>query len=877
MTVSFYLPKEIDSVIDKVVSEGNTKSPNYISSAVVSPSILKRNLVVVENAGFQGLDLNIVPLKLPLQHSTGNILKARSFDYDFIVSNTKDVKDETVFVLAAGCHGFRLKFKEKTVTVGFVADPGTNIGVDKLQHTYIYDVVETFLENTEELIDVSKSFKISSFKNTEDLVLGEAFGSVSTKVLKEYDIPSEKSTFTYDPVTKTVRILVQESVDAITDKNFKDTTLLFSSSSDGSYSNLRLVGGVTYQPVLNSFYTNKTVTEDIPNLRDSLDALGIKGYLGYAVILKPYEGLLFNYEIGTTSTLDYTLENIPNVFDIDNFSISDGDSELFIGQSFLITAPEIVKVTFRSSDNLTINTFEGGSSKEWYSFFKDFGIHSRILTEDGKVTKLYLNRFNSEYSDTDFTFDIFSTTTSTLQTSPNFREIEFDDFGGINNHPEKLVKSSLTEEDEDLLKVKRVVVSRNIENKDLKSSSTYLSTKQIKAIKFSTNTADSLTYTDYTTNLSTYTYTAEVTGKLKAYGFETLLEGLSTNLETNLSLQTVVDLDRGIVHLSNMTTLLDNLYVDIKYSDSVEEPISYVSDLKTGPYNLVLDSTKSLVSGSEALLYLDHTSLDTLPTISNDCSNLILDLAVVDKLALQPYAYRVLTEKVEEQDVYTVDTSLTSSDSKLKDILKTVSPFFTSITPLYLEGALTTKVLIQIEAVDVDNKPMKNILLWTDELKDGFIDGYDEDYQALTGYLNGSPIFTDISPELNSSLFFEGKYVSLNSKYGNSNYYSTNMVVNIPLEDSTFTIKVEDVDGLIEEQIFNVTSSSTLDTIIAQSTLDTLLLEKATNNLKISLASTETKPRLKVSIIKDTSTLSVVKSGLVHEDDEDIIVMLNKG
>lgn len=875
MTVSFYLPKEINSVIDKVVSEGNTTSPNYISSAVVSPSILKRNLVKAENTSVKDLDINIIPLKLPTQHSTGNILKARTFDYDFIVANTDDSRDEPVFIIDTGSFSFRLKFKEKHVTTKSVLNPDTDKSTDKLQFEYVYDILESHIENDGSDL-VPRPFKVSSFKNTEDVLIGDTLGGVSVKVLKEYNLPKENAKFSYNSITNLLYIVITDSLDTVTDKNLQDVTLLFSSVSPEGFSNVRLAGGVTYQPVLDSFYTNKTITEDIPNMRDYLDNLGINSYLGYSVLLKPYEGLLFNYEIGTTSDKDYTLENIPEVFDIGNACVFVDYNELFVGQSFLVTAPEIVKVDFSSKDDINPIVFEGGTPKEWYTFFKEYGVHCRVVIEDNKLTKLYMNRINSTHSDLDLTFNIYSTSASTLQTSPDFRELSFDDLGGLNNHPEKIVKTSTVDTDE-LLQVRTVIVSRNVENKELSSNVTYLGTKQIKAIQFSANAADTLKSSDYSTGISTYTYTAEVSDKLKAYGFETLLEGLAENLETNLNLQTVIDMDKGIVHATNMTTLLDNLYVNLKYSTSVEDPISYVSDAKEGPYNLVVDSNKTLVSGSESVVYLDHTGMEVLPTIDNNCSSLILDLSLINSLSLQPYAYRVLADKVEEQDSYIVEENLAVATNKLKSILKNISPFFTSISPLYVDDLVTDKVLIQIDSIDIDSKQMKNILLWTDELKEGFVDGYDKAYKVLTGYLNGLPVLTEITPELNSSLLFEGKFLSLNRKYGNSNYYSTNIHLDVPLEDSVFTIKVEDVDGVVEEQSFNVTSESTLTTLIEQSTLDSLLLEISSGNLKVSLAVAETRPRLKVSIIKETSTVAVINSGLAYEDDSEIIVMLNKG
>ena len=870
MAVSFYLPKEINSVIEQVVLEGHTKSPNYISSNVVSPSILKRNLTKVQVLGVDTLNLNIVPLVLPTQHSTGNLLKARSFDYDFIVANTEAVADEPVFLVDIGSYSFQVTFETKTVAWIPVFDESTETSSNKVVSEYVYAVSEELLDD-ETGMDLSKrSFKATSFKNVEEVTIGAALGPVTLNVLKEYDLPVDNTVITFNDVTKKLTLTVTGPVSDVEDSNFKDITLLFGSGSGQSFTNLRLAGGITYQPVLDSFYTNTVITEDIPDMRDYLDSLNIKGYLGFFTYLKPYEGLLFNVEMGTTSEEEYDITSIPDVFKVSNISVFNDMSELFVGQSFIATATDIVKVSVSDTSEDSPVFFEGGTTKEWYDFFKAYGLHCRVLKEGGKVTKLYMNRIDNSLTNSNTIVKVFSPSPSTLEINPDFKTEAFNDLIGLNKHPEKLVTTS-TNVVEDGKNVRSIVLGKSIRLKNSTSNCSYVGSKQIKAVKVSVNTANTLDAIDYPTGISVYSFTAEETPKLKAYGFEAFLTGLSTNLETNLDLQTVVDIDSGIVHVNNMTTLLDNLYVKLEYSDSIADPINYVMDSKDGPYSLIVDDNKSLISSSEAVVFLDHAKLEPLPTIVNDCSCVILDTSKFNELHVQPYAYRLLTDKVEEQDTY-----IFNGDNTLDGMFKSISPFFTSVHPLYVDGSVTDKVLVRIDSIAIDDKQMKNLLVWTNDSKDGLTEGYDTVYQIRSSFVNGAAVFTDVTPNLNSSVLFDGKYMTLNTKYGTSSSYATSATVNLPLQDSTFNVKIEDEDGLIEEQMFTVLSTNSLADIVSQSTLTRIKIEVASGYLKFSLNAGEAKQRLRVNITVNDSGMTVRNSSLVHVDEEDIVFILNK-
>lgn len=302
MAISLYLPRDVVSVANKVLEQGSIESPNYISSSNIAPSILKRNLVTYTA---EDIVFKTSPLVLPPTHSTGDPLKARSFDFDFVVANT----GETGIVSA-----FLLDICEATLIVEY-----TGVGVIGVDEelgpftTYMYDIVDqvgTVLYNLPIKVEY---FAVSSLSDKEELSLGVVTGEVLMNVLPDYELPGEDSIIVVDDVEKTVKItLYTEITPEITDQASKIGILVKNKSLQ--YSNIRVVGEVNYEPSLNTFYPTTTVTQDIPNLRDLLVQGSVKSYLGYSFELQPKKGILFNIETGTTDSRNYTAITSPTLF-----------------------------------------------------------------------------------------------------------------------------------------------------------------------------------------------------------------------------------------------------------------------------------------------------------------------------------------------------------------------------------------------------------------------------------------------------------------------------------------------------------------------------------------------------------------------------------
>ena len=885
MAISFYLPKDINTVLKKVVDEGSTKSPNYISSPILSPSILKRNLEKVELVGSTFFNFNVVPLTLPSTHSSGNVLNSRTFDYDFVVANTNATGVEPVFVIDTGSFSFQIQFKTKTIYIEEVIDPDSGM-IEEVTHTlYTYSILDSSLDPS--VLVGSKNanaFKASTLSNTEEVQLGELIGDISLKVLKEIELPLETTIFTYSENSQEIIFDVIEEIDTILDSDFKRITLLFSTGSNLEFSTLKLAGAVTYQPSLDTFYPNNNISLDIPNLRDYLFQNNTDSYLGYIVTLQPYQGLLFNFEIGTRSPYPYSITTVPNIFEISNLRVFSNVSELFAGQSLVVLTEgaisKVIVTTLNEDPDQNVSVeFEGGTTREWVDFFKTFGIVCRIFTNSNNVTKIFLDRIDNTYTTLDLSIQIHTSSDSTLESSPNFNTLQFNDLPGSNSNSSLLNNISTYEMIGDVF-VRTVILAKNNISKDLTSSLSYFGTKKINAIKIKASSANSYDYSDYSSTTNEIVYTGEKTDNLLAYGFEDMLQAIAENLRNVLNLEVVVDKDRGIIFVNNKGKSLDNLYISLKYSDSTEEPIEYVEDSYGSSYNLITDQTQSIVNKSEAFIRLDKNGSTESPVITNNCSYIILDINdLQDKiLNIQPYAYRVLSDKVEEQTKYKDGFTVEGSESIVDKLVNGISPFFLAIIPLYDSNfVLTSKVALSIDSISVDSKIMKNLLVWTDNFKTGLSNGYLSTYKGLVGYINGEPTYEDITPIRNSSLTFEGPFVSLNSSYGILNKYGTSALISLSIEESSFEIIVTDLDGNSENSVFTVLNTDTLQSISSQAIFTDLDVDVTDEKLKISIKNLSIKNRLKVRVNKLTSDVVVTDCKMLHENLESYVFMLNRG
>ena len=873
MAISFYLPKDIDSVVKNVVAQGNTVSPNYISTTVSTPSILKRNLERISSD--PSLDFNIIPLKLPATHSTGDVQKARTFDYDFVVSSDLEPEDQPVFVMDLGSYSFKVAYKTKeVVNVDDEDDTGNPIVITET--TYSYDIIE---HNVEDIDAPLKEGAIFRFTKVSDLLskkIGSLVGERELQVIKAFNIDSSELYITVNFQTNIFTIKTEKILTAEDDVMFQSIDLCLSNGTDKAYSRLRFVGALTYNQSLKTFYPNNTVTQDIPNFRDYLDSVSEEDFIGYLTILKYNQALLFNLEVGTEDSAEYSLDNAPNVFEVSKLKVYQDIDDLLSDRTAIITTTGtfnkldlfLTKIEENSVPVLSVNL---NDPKVVYDSLKPYGILARTGLKDGNVAKIFLDRITGATPEALVYFRAESDAKIDLLQDPSLYSVTFSDLPGDN---EKYSTASYGDFDEDIgVYGVEFSLSKPAEDTPFQYDNSQFGLAKHKAVQVRYANADSFDYEDYKNTENVTVFKAEVTDNLSGYGYEDMLLAVSSDMNTKLSTTSYVEKDKGVIHVSTKGASFDNLFVSLKYSDSLVEPLTYVQDSYGTNYNLKTIKEHAKQNQSEAIIRLNKNSATNLPVVNNNCSAIILDKSLIDNFNLQPYAYRVGTEKVEEQSKFKPSFSLLETDNLLTKLLNSVSPYFVSILPLYTSSFTdTNKILLVIDSVQVDQKTMKNLLVWTDSFKEGLTEGYGVSYKVPTGIANDVVTYGDITPIRNSSIDFDGSYVSMNVAYGSSNRNGTSFAFNVEKIDSTFKVTVTDLLGNSENCTFNVSSTSTDDDIVALSTLSKVVLTKDTDKLVFKT----TENRVKVVIEKMTSNFSIVNSKLAYNDSSSVLFMLNK-
>lgn len=864
MAVSIYLPKDIESVAAKVVAQNSTISPNYIAEKESSPSVLKRNLVAATaNTVY---DFNVVPLKLPTTHSTGAVLKARSFDYDFVITNNIEIDPQPVFVMDVGFYSFKTLFTGKAV----VAE----------DTTFTYSILGHNIEDTLTPIKTMLDYKIGNLKKSSQKELGATIGKKVVGVIEALDIDTSNLYIVVDLVASTLKVSIETTLLTPTLTTELEGADLFVSKGDkDAYSKLRFAGAVTYQPTLGTFYPNTTVSQDIPNLRDYLSTQGFKDYLGFFFVLKYNEGMLFNLEVGTKNASDYTLNSVPDLFETSQIGIYQNIDDLlaqpsaFVGTTGGITKYEVFnsKIT---EEAVAIDSLTSTDQVAISALFKKYGIYSRIVKSGVNVTKLFLNRIENTRTEPLIYVRITSSKDITVIENTSLKDVLFTDLPGDNR------EYSYTPFGENDSTVDSYTFEINLSKPSVEETfaADYSSIKILKniAVELQYDNADSLNYDTYKNTLKKTTFVSEKTTHLTSYGYETMLNTIGAEMTSKLGLTTKIDIDKGIVYFNNKSTLFNNVFLNLKYSNANADTINYEEDPYGSTYSLITEKANAIQNKSQAIVRLNKGTVSSLPTINSVCSMIIIDEADIENLNLQPYCYNVTGVKIEEQ--VSIKDVLPLVSNNLQSLLYSkTAPFFVELLPLYTDGGLvTTKFALVLNSVDIDSKVMKNLLVWTDKLKTGLTDGYSEQYKALVGYDKTVPVYESFQAVSNSSTLFAGEYVSMNVKDGVSNRYLTTASVSLPITESTFDIKVSNAFGMLETCSFTVATEDTLADIILLNTLTNIVITEVEGELVFKLAPSAQDSRLHIEVIKQTSGAALSTSRLCYEDSLAIHLILNK-
>ena len=199
MSLKAYIPSDIESVVNTVKENGSKESPNYFRTSLVRPTALSRNLVELQQNANISYDLSVVPLVLPTTHSTGNTLKSRSFDYDFLIGNTSNDPENNFLVMDTGARSWFITFKEKITSEGNIA------------YRFLLEDVQTAVTD----IDIEKSrlelLSLSNYTETIKSVVDSTVvdGYAIDYTERDYDFSVSQTTETVEEEGDTLLVTVQ--------------------------------------------------------------------------------------------------------------------------------------------------------------------------------------------------------------------------------------------------------------------------------------------------------------------------------------------------------------------------------------------------------------------------------------------------------------------------------------------------------------------------------------------------------------------------------------------------------------------------------------------------------------------------------------------
>lgn len=844
MAVSLYLPKDLKQVLETTIEGNSSVSPDYISEVNLAPSVLGRNLVKVGEVS--NLPLDFVPLSMPSEHSSGNILNSRSFDYDIVVANDYDVGDQDVIILDIGVTSFKLKFLE-------VREEGDG-SVEET--SFIFKVEESVDLDTFNIWTLSKSFKFSSVANSTKRLLGSDIGLIEVGCLEEVVIGDENIYTYFNKGDSTFTISTTKKVSEDLLDSIKSIDLAVSYGDSKSYSNLRVAGKVIYQPSYRTFFPVSTVVAPIPNLRDFLVTREVKPYLGYTVVLKEGEGILLNLEVGTSNSMEIPFFDQPKLFGYSSFRVYYDLTNLLVSSSAFVktvgsfTGFEIKKVSDNSSVGLITNT----NLESAVNFFEEHGIIARFEMTSDRISSAFLRRVDSKDLGSIFV-EFESTSNSEIPENIDLEVVNFKELPGDN------LRLTFTEEgfvDPVDLSKYRVELSVPTRSEKIRKDLTNIAIYSQKDTKVSYSLINSLNYSAYKdTQVNTILKT---TGKniITDYGFEQNLIKLSSDLTDKLGILSSVSIQEGCLKVSSKTD--SKLFLSARTRGSTG---TYDLDAFSDTSTLVTDQSSSIQSRSEAIVYTKQS----LSTIKEDISMLNIQLDKVSQLSIQPYCYNVLGEKFEEQTSYVFNYSKPT----IASMYATSLPFFVYI---FKTTNHTNAITLIPRSDSIEGYPMKNTLIWTDEVKTGFRELNGQPSKVLVSVDKGVDVESTFPIVYNSSSNVSGKYVTLNnhgltgSLYELSATFKLTPKTNIKLTTTNVEGVVEVIICQVDEELkITVGGDSTLLNIEEVEADTKEPEEEVIKLLKISSKSKTLK-------VKAEGSVSLYKSGVFFKDKNFTYVML---
>lgn len=803
MALKVYVADNVDTVIATVKSQGGTVSPNYISSVTSLPNILKRNLKEVIG-GSESYAFSVAPLTIPSTHSSGNPQNSRSLDYDVVIANTDTNTNQPLLVMDTGIATLQVNFKQ-VLFAGEDPDSPYEKGIDGDENdTEIIFSIEGYEISSTDLYTTLRNrlvYEGFNLKNSVAFSVPDEIGAIACRALRTIDLDLQDAVYSVDltnyEFSITVpRILTDEAVNV-----FKSVTLFRTMGDKYLKNNLRIAGAVTYLPALDTFYPNSNTTENIPNLRDYLVLKQRQSYAGYLVELGLNQGILLNNELRTENPTTYTVTGMPDTFSKSSLSVFDSVAHLFSGTAVVIT-------TVGEITNLSIGVPDDSVEEGWISHvsisdlsignlqtvLEPYGVFVRVSTASGKTNKLVLQRMVLDAGQTEtMSFRVTSSAEATVQTAPNLALLQLDDLPTATTFP-TVRYTEYGEYDVDVDEN----TGASFYNTDLAlsvatSTPMYdslctLYFKAHSAVQFKVNSASNRVYTQYSQASSLVEFVSQKTAHLSAYGYEDLLTTLANSIAAKTGYAVSVDVVKGCIHINSSQKTQKNLYLSYKYSSNNTAPIEYVEPTVLNS-QLKIESGHIIRSETEALIFMGDT-FKSMPNTEHSCQYVVIDTAEVSEVTFIPFAYSVDGTLVREQTNYTITVGTTDF---YRNFLASDAIFFCTVFPIFENDVKTSKWIVALKDLVLDNKVLRNLLVMTDSEKTGIISQVGATTVGFTNTLQGVLQIVE-----NDSAAFPSKYVSINKKSGVSLNYATKCQFTLADLEGTLTIELQDLDGTVE-------------------------------------------------------------------------------
>lgn len=910
MSLKTYLPSDIESNIASIRANGSTISANYFTTDLVRPTAISRNLSELEVNGAVELDIPVVPLTLPLYHSSGDNLKSRSFDYDFVLGNTNNTLENHFLIFDAGSATWFVSYLSKDINDDSVS---YKLTVNEMSVSAVLDSDVKY-----KCIDLSKYKRVMVSNLSVEPVEGYAVDYVDLPFTFEVEEVTEETVVQdgLQTVTEYTRILVVTPNRVLREEEeqlLRSVNVITAFTNESYESNLRFVGKLDYEPNLKDYFIYNSTTR-YGNLRDFLDTLDVEPHAVFVGKVEDLKGFVFNLETFYNSDVNLLESPQPT-------SESLGDSSLSVYlRDFTYLAYE--ELFFKLQDNNTgaVNTLQlqvkddtgvvsvlerilvsPSNPFEVYSSFLNYGliclpIIKRFTTEvtttieipgetpedppvqqdvtettEHEVVKgFYIKRFSCTETDDETLQIVFESNEEGF--GYTYDSAIIDALGSTLTASNTSLNAVPAETKPDLLSKTFNLAKKDPQLTLSNIAKVYLTDTVSSSFKVAD--ATSLASANYSFNPTIDLTFEETTFFNNGRGVEDTIESIKTSLEsfTNVSVMT----SRQYAYF----------YIDTKNSSTKSVLIDTEANL------LDTSSVQCLKGDGKLLLNFDTTKEDqaTFKAIP-ELPYIVVDLYYAQELHINPFSYILPEGILKEQDIANINevidtdsyVSYEERSQYLKDLSinwsnSILSHFLLPVVPLYdSEDEFSGCVAVYYDPCTIEGRQLETTLV-SGEGEYLVTNDSSLDLKYISGYNDGLPVYTTLTTlPANINTVDPSSYFNIKSSV-TANLYHTSFEYSLN-DDFDINIKVLDKTANIVETVHIVNDATkTLTELLENLNTEYLYFGNSSypNTFSVSVKASAPDPRYVVSI-ENISGGSLVSSKLSFETQAGVLnIPLNR-